>query len=101
MTRNNKEKLTGAESREELDMFIEYNLKMMTFSGALASASRAENGWWCIQFPSSDHRLIPYECAMMLAVGFRYGIEHYHDYRRAQRDLAVCLAEVDAERAKR
>jgi len=39
------------------------------------------------------------EYAMMLADGFRLGTTYYHNYRREQRELAVCLAEVDAEEA--
>jgi len=93
------EKLTGANSRMALDLFIEYNMKMMVFSGALAAATEMEHGWWCVQFPGSDPRHIPYECAMLLAEGFNLGVKHYHDYRREQRELAVCLAEVDAEEA--
>ena len=80
-------------------MFIEYNLKMMVFSGALAGASKMENGWWCVQFENGDPTTIPHECASMLAHGFHLGVKHYHDYRAEQRELAKCLAEVDAEAA--
>lgn len=93
------EKLTGADSREALDLFIEYNLKMMVFSGALADAYMMDHRWWCIQFENADPATIPHECASMLAHGFHLGVKHYHDYRVEQRELAVCLAEVDAEEA--
>jgi len=93
------EKLTGEDGRMALDIFIEYNLKMMVFSGALAAVSELEHGWWCVQFPGSDPRRIPYECVMLLAEGFHLGVKHYHDYRVQQRELAECLAEVDAEMA--
>jgi len=93
------EKLTGADSREALDIFINHNLKMMVLSGALVAASESEHGWWYIQYPGGDPQLIPHACAMMLADGFRLGTTYYHNYRREQRELAVCLAEVDAEEA--
>jgi hypothetical protein len=94
------EPLTGADSRQALDIFIEHTLWMMVHSGALAAASEMENRWWCIQFAGGDPQLVPHECAMMLAYGFRLGTTHYHDYRREQRDLAAIMAEDAAGEAK-
>lgn len=91
------EPLTGADGRQALDMFIDHNLRMMVLSGALVAASEMEHGWWCIQYDGGDPIQIPHECAMMLADGFHLGVKHYHDYRVQQRELAECLAEVDAE----
>jgi len=93
------EKLTGADSREALEIFIHHNLKMMALSGALADAYAMEHGWWCVQFADSDPTPVPHECAMMLANGFHLGVKHYHDYRAQQRGIAKCLAQVDAEEA--
>lgn len=93
------EPLTGADSRQALDIFIDHNLRMMVLSGALAAASLQEHGWWCVQFAGGDPQNISHDNAMMLAYGFRLGITHYHDYRLQQRELAECLVEVDAEEA--
>ena len=91
------EPLTGADGRQAVDHFIDHTLRMMVFSGALAAASIQKHGWWCVQFAGGDPQNISHDNAMMLAHGFRLGITHYHDYRREQRELAECLAEVDAE----
>jgi len=91
------EKLTGADGKQALDIFIDHNLKMMVLSGALVAASEMEHGWWCVQFAGGDPQSVPHECAMMLANGFHLGVEHYHDYRREQRELAALMAEDDAE----
>lgn len=93
------EPLTGADSRKALDLFIDHNLKMMVFCGALVAACQAENGWWCVQYAGGDPQLIPHEYATALTEGFHLGVTRYHEYRVAQRELAVCLAEVDAEEA--
>lgn len=89
-------KLSVPEQREELNMFIDHTLRMMVLSEALVSAQEAEHGWWCVQFAGGDPELIPHECAMMMAYGFRLGTKHYHDYRRMQRVLAMTMKD-DAE----
>ena len=94
---DSREPLTGADSRQALDLFIDHILKMMVLSGALVAACQAENGWWCVQYAGGDPQLVPHEYATALTEGFHLGVKNYHEYRKAQRELAVCLAEVDAE----
>jgi hypothetical protein len=94
---DSREPLTGADSRRALDIFIDYNLRMMVLCGALVAACQAENGWWCVQYAGGDPQLVPHEYATALADGFHLGVKHYHEYRQQQRELAVCLTEVDAE----
>ena len=91
-----QQKLSLEESREALELYIEHNLRMMVLSGALASASEMEHGWWCVQFAGGDPQSISHSHAMMLANGFRLGITYYHDYRKEMREIAEIIAEDDA-----
>lgn len=88
----------ATEKRELLDMYIEQELGMMVACGAIVAAKEMEHGWWCIQFAGEDPALVEHGLAMMLAAGFGLGTKHYHDYRRAQRELKAIMDE-DAEEA--
>ena len=92
----NETKLSVREQREELNMFIDHTLRMMVLSEALVSAQEAEHGWWCVQFAGGDPELIPHECAMMMAYGFRLGITHYNDYQKEMREIRQTMKD-DAE----
>ena len=90
------QKLSLEQSRQALEIFIDQNLRMMVLSGALAAAREMEHGWWCVQFAGGDPQSIDHTNAMMLANGFWLGTEHYHDYRREQREIAAIIAEDEA-----
>lgn len=92
-------KIPRTEHRAALDIFIENTLRMMKLSEALAEAVQQENGWWCIEFPGSDPRMLDHTSVLLLTYGFRLGVEHYHEYRKEMREIAELIAEDAANEA--